>query len=641
VSGHVARVSVTNWGCYRGEHSAEFGPTVYAVVGSREGDPESSNWVGKSLILQAVPFALYGRKPPSCRFEDDWITEGEGHGRVEVEVGGASVVRQRRRGKSTQLEFRRRAQDGSWRCVAAGEQAQQEVERLVGLSEEDFVASCFFEQKQMARLVRQRPADFHATLGAWFKLDRLQRCAANASKRLSAARASEQSARGYVELYERTLAQEPEVAGPSAAEVEELESAARKLDSELNEQAAWHVQQMGHAEYLQLRDEAAALKEQIAALGPELLAARLKELRAEHERAAIASAGAFAELVEAKKRAGGGFDGQCPVACASCPSRSWVDRELAENRTLVERAERRQRKAHAEAKRLAGPVFDAEEKLGEARRLHARFVAVRERAAARRRDFEDVEASGPPPGGEELRARVERAWADARQARLDHERAEASRKRVADLGSKLAEAKARLAEAKSSAALLEAAARVFGRGGAQRAVAQAGLAEIEADANEALAAAGVELALRVRWEREGKDLAPECGACGEPIAGKARSCPACGAERGRAIIEEPGVELSDESGAAEDLAGVALQLAAAAWLRRSRCSSWSAAFVDEAFGALDPSNRRKMAAHFASMLGRYGFEQAFVTAHTADVVEAMPGRVLVVAGEKGSSFAPI
>jgi len=64
---------------------------------------------------------------------------------------------------------------------------------------------------------------------------------------------------------------------------------------------------------------------------------------------------------------------------------------------------------------------------------------------------------------------------------------------------------------------------------------------------------------------------------------------------------------------------------------------WGTAFIDEPFGALDEANRKAFAAHLTAMLrGRFGFEQAFVVAHSPDVLDAMPGRVTVMADEYGS-----
>jgi DNA repair exonuclease SbcCD ATPase subunit len=108
-----------------------------------------------------------------------------------------------------------------------------------------------------------------------------------------------------------------------------------------------------------------------------------------------------------------------------------------------------------------------------------------------------------------------------------------------------------------------------------------------------------------------------------------KQCGRCGTERGPLLVNKLYLVLSDRSGAAEDLAGAAIQLAASAWLRRERASGWGSALIDEPFGALDASNRRAFAVHLTVMLRRYGFEQSFIVSHSADTVGMLPGRIVV------------
>jgi DNA repair exonuclease SbcCD ATPase subunit len=115
-------------------------------------------------------------------------------------------------------------------------------------------------------------------------------------------------------------------------------------------------------------------------------------------------------------------------------------------------------------------------------------------------------------------------------------------------------------------------------------------------------------------------------------------CTRCQAARGPNLINKLDFVLSDRSGAAEDLAGAALQLSASAWLRAEKGSLWETAIIDEAFGQLDGANRRALGRHLAALLaGRYGFSQALVVAHSSDVLEALPGRIEIEGGPRGSS----
>jgi hypothetical protein len=156
--------------------------------------------------------------------------------------------------------------------------------------------------------------------------------------------------------------------------------------------------------------------------------------------------------------------------------------------------------------------------------------------------------------------------------------------------------------------------------------------EIEEGANYALEECGIDLRVEVRWSREGQGVARQCDECGQPFPSslKVKQCGRCGAERGALLIHKLDLALSDRSGAAEDLAGAALQLAASAWLRAERGSAWGTAIIDEPTAQLDAGNRRAFMRHLAAMLrGRYAFEQALVVSHDPAATSMLPGRILV------------
>jgi hypothetical protein len=154
-----------------------------------------------------------------------------------------------------------------------------------------------------------------------------------------------------------------------------------------------------------------------------------------------------------------------------------------------------------------------------------------------------------------------------------------------------------------------------------------------------LAIAGVDLSLSCSWEREGKGIADECSACGAafPASAKVKKCSSCGTPRGPKVVQQFDVELSARSGAAEDLAGLALSLSAGRFLHGERGSSWSSVFVDEATAHLDKAHRRAFAQHLPALLAATGVEQAFVISHSPESVASLPGRIVVTRGADGRS----
>ena len=201
---------------------------------------------------------------------------------------------------------------------------------------------------------------------------------------------------------------------------------------------------------------------------------------------------------------------------------------------------------------------------------------------------------------------------------------------------------AKLETIRAALVVHQQAIAILGRNGAQKRLAESALTGIAAMANESLRDANIDLSVDITWSREGQGLTDECDSCGAafPKGRAVKECSRCGATRGPKTVDRIEVELSDTSGAAEDLAGVVIQLAAGAWLRSRRDSLWSAAFIDEPFGSLDGENKRALSTHLSTLLrGRYGFEQAFVVAHDRGIMDSMPGRIIVTADDSCSRLA--
>jgi hypothetical protein len=181
------------------------------------------------------------------------------------------------------------------------------------------------------------------------------------------------------------------------------------------------------------------------------------------------------------------------------------------------------------------------------------------------------------------------------------------------------------------AAVLREARAILGKGGAQRRLAEWALGDVEQEANLVLSGCGVDLSLKLTWEREGKGVADDCPRCGRAFAAstKEKACQECGEPRGKNRIQRLDVNLSRVSGAAKDLGGVATALGAARWLRSERGSAWATAMLDEIGSACDKKNRRLVGGQLGQMLAMAGFRQAFVVSHDARSVSSLPGRILV------------
>lgn len=644
----LARVELSNWKRYRGEHAIDLGAGVYAVTAEFDGDADRSNWAGKTALLGAIRFAAYGEH--DARVEDEWITRGEAAGGVAIQIDdGTRVARTRKRGASTQLVVT--TADGK---TMGGVQAQEWLVQKIGLGLDDFDASCWFGQKQISRLVTARPADRMAVVAGWLGLEPLQRCEDRArailKERTDGIATLSSKLDGVRQTIERLAVGIPRAPGDSLDEAfriaselayaEKLRTEALRTDAEAVADGARAAAERARtvAKVEQLRADSAALTSKIKQVGGPRAVVRAEESKAAHGAALSKRAAAGEELKRRVAVVGGMFDGACPVLRGfACPAQAEINGQrdrLSEERFAAQTAYDDECRAEAVARADAETAARTAQ---EALSARERRTLVTEQIAALEADL----AAAPVVLAAAGLLPVEEARAAATMAASQYEQIDRRLGQVGELSEEARVLEARIAEASKAAALARAATVVFGRRGAQRVVAERALAVIERGANELLRASGIDLTVTMRWAREGAGLATTCEACGAafPASAKVKRC-GCGAERGPKMVERLDVDLSDRSGAADDLVGAALQLSAAAWLRRERGASWSVALIDEPFASLDATNRKAFARHLATMLtGSYGFEQAFVVAHQADAIDALPKRLEIAADDERTWIA--
>lgn len=634
----ISRITVENFGCYAGETSLVLEGKPYAIVARHERDPERSNWLGKTTLLEAVRFALYGEH--RHRTEDGWVTRGEKWGHVVVDFDdGSGVKRSRVLGKSTQLHV--------WRdpgeLPMKQDEAQQELLRRLGLSSEDFAATCYFEQRGMARFILAKPDERMAVVSSWLRLEPLERAELSVRSKASAASlaASDLATRlsSSLEQEKRELAdfgvQAPEELAGKLVEAQgrfaAAETAVAAVLARVAANDALRASAAKVEEYEVLCREGSAAKAAADAV-PAAPAEQEHAAAAAREREAAASFRAASADEGAKRRlAQGQFDGRCPVAEIACPAAQQINAARARNASLYATAQERsaaERGAHEEAFREERRLDAA---LQASRRTGERLAVLRERERAMRPEAREARRAPPPADSGELARELEAATERQRQEAARCLALEASVRRLARLAAERETLSGKLVAAEAELGTLREASTLLGKGGAQRRVAEDALSAIEEGANDMLRSCGIDLTALVQWAREGKGLAKTCDACGHPFpdSARAKECSRCGAPRGPLLVNKLTIELSNRSGAAEDLAGTALQLSASAWLREDRCAAWSVALIDEPCGMLDQANRRAFTGGLTRMLGLGGFDQALVIAHHASVLDSLPGRIEV------------
>lgn len=659
----LAWIETRNWRCFRGEQHADLGPGAHAIVARHERDAERSNWLGKSSLLWAIRFGMTGERPGGCRTEDDWISRGEPEGAVVLLLDdGTLIERRRRRGGPTVLTLR--TPDG--RTFGRAE-AQAEIERVVGMAA-NAAESWFLGQKRHDRFVGASPGERAREVAGWLRLEPLQR--AEVDVRMSLSRLMDDelrlSARERAETDALAAAlrragvaagEAPESAIPSIeerrarAEAERADAERRiaRLEVERRELAEARADERRAREREELAREVERAERDALAIGAEAESAMPKmpsTMKLTRLRTRFEQAGADAERQRQTARdrrvlARGEFDGACPVGGIRCPAKDELNARQRENaaaaREAAENASTAQEAADAARRALDAAATQARA----AERLCERAQAARDHAVSLRARLERFPVI-------ELRTRgtgesVETELAESRRA------CEGARDEIRDLDAALAEIRRlvrsiaeivrTLADNRAASRTKRESLEILGRRGAQRRIAEAVLVEVRDEANALLSSAGVDLTVDFSWERETQGLAQQCEICGAafPASQRVKECARCGAARGPKLDERLDVELSDRSGAAEDLAGLAISLASASMLRRDRGSSWGLLCLDEPFGALDRAHRRALSRGLVQMLaGRW--EQALIIAHDEATLDAMPGRILITAGDGGSRY---
>jgi len=654
---HVMALGLENWLRFRGLHHIDLQPVVYGITASYQGNARRSNWLGKTSTVRAMRFALYGDHHK--RTEDEWITRGEKGGGVVMwlatDAGMATIARARTRGKSTKLQLT--LGDGR---ELLGDEAQVEIVRMVGLTLKDFDASVYIGQKQASRFLTEDPAERMKIVVEWFSLGPLQLAADSVAAQLASVQdeisANDAAKRAAREAVDRVMANcEGMPAGGDttwsfANRIATLETQIARVRSSmklLEGQKANHASRSRDfeeaKEYHRIVVEGKALRARVEAYLPERSQglADLPVWRSDLE-GLQGELGIAVANVEAKRvLARGEFSGVCPVDDHDCPVKDKINARAKGNAEHLA-------KATAEHNEISARVRDARAKIAHIEKLDRQYDAD---VAHRVHLVKDAKRLKPAAdrvvGLEEVHAQTDTTNADLESLGKELHALEAQRYNLSasrDLIDAQATAVEKLlatnVKLQSKAELLLEAHHVLGRKGAQARIAQENLAEIEAGANYALAQCGIDLSVAVSWGRETKGLAKNCDACGAPFppSAKVKLCARCGEPRGQHFEHKLEIVPSDESGAAEDLGGFAVQLAAADWLRRDRAAAWATAIIDEPGAHLDPEHRAALMGHLPGLLKQFSFEQAFVVAHDASAMAAMPAIMHIEADAKGSRF---
>ncbi len=586
-----------------------------------------------------VYFATHGKLNPDRHMgADGWITDGEKSGSISIVFDtGDTITRSRKLGKSTQLKFNE----------AKGDEAQALIIEALGVTADDFLATCYFQQRQMARLVLAQPTTRMEYVSAWFQLAPLENGEEKLRNELASLswQADTQKQRlAQLKLIEaQELGQDGklETVGEQIKEVQTKRDAAqakyKRLQELLEKNGQLAQAPLTIAEYDNLCAELFDAKQSLLKEGV-TLDDRQNSSR-EIQIARDASVQASRNMEQKRRLAAGEFDGHCPIAEIQCPAKAQINASRTNNKKLFQDAELAHERAESESNATSLKNMQVIEAYDAQRRIEDRVNALSQRVEKLKSGYELAKQSPPAMDPQELRDRLNAAQREVTDLQLQQSSLQRSLTVVSEARREAVEINTKLDALNKKVETHREALAIFGKQGAQRRVAETALNHIQRDANDMLSECGIKLEVDVSWSREGSGVAKTCDTCGHPFppSAKVKQCEKCQSPRGANLVNKLDILLSDQSGAAEDLAGAAVQLGASAWLRANRGVRFATALIDEPFSACDAANKRSLANYLSRMLTRPGgFEQALVISHDSST-NVFPGVIEVVGNGKTST----
>ena len=189
------------------------------------------NGHGKSALLDAITFALWGSSRLGDRNHDDLIHKGQSDMLVELEFESAGeryrVARRRARGRSqgrTGLEFFIRNSEGDWRAITGNTVRDTErfITERIRMDHETFVNTAFLRQGDADRFTTSKPSDRKRILAEVLDLSYYDGLERRARDRVSELRLETQRLEADIEIREREAEQR-------AAHEETLDEVSREI----------------------------------------------------------------------------------------------------------------------------------------------------------------------------------------------------------------------------------------------------------------------------------------------------------------------------------------------------------------------------------------------------------------------------
>lgn len=381
---------------------------------------------GKSSLIDAMIFALYGRVPRlGERLVEPVITKGRQEARVRLDFALGddryTAVRVVRRTKSGATTKEARLERGDEVLAGNATALDPEIRRLLGLDFQQFTTCVALPQGEFARFLRQAPRDRQALLSKLLGLGVYGRVR-------DRARGRKEKAAGRIELLEAQLADLSEADETAEAEragrVEALARLQTETRTESKQQAEWEGEKRA------VEEERRRGRAQMDALAAAEVPRAVRDLGAERQQAEErrrAAQDALDRAEEDRKRAGAARNGLGDAVALSRVRDDWVRRDrLAGRREAATRdaegAQAALRAAEEQGDDAEAEVSAARETLAGAERTHGAHalrggLVVGEPCPVCEQEVSRLPSGGEAVGLDGLRAAVRKAERTEKAAR--------------------------------------------------------------------------------------------------------------------------------------------------------------------------------------------------------------------------------
>ncbi|MBO9369510.1 MAG: SMC family ATPase, partial [Chloroflexi bacterium] len=244
------KLSLTNFMPYRQAELDFAGIHVACLSGE--------NGAGKSSLLEAITWALWGKTARSRR-DDDLIRQGADEMAVDFAFRLGDnlyrVIRQRRGGKrgSTLLEFQIQ-DDGRWRSLSESSirATEEKIVRILHLDYDTFVNSAFLRQGRADEFTVKTPAERKRVLSDILGLDVWQEYEERAKNRLVQIQSESRLNDMRLAEIDEELARRPEY----EAQLEEARQEAERWGAELRRlREAWQEMERARGDYRRVQEQ--------------------------------------------------------------------------------------------------------------------------------------------------------------------------------------------------------------------------------------------------------------------------------------------------------------------------------------------------------------------------------------------------